>query len=254
MSSETLDRDRKYDGIFAALAAPFAAHEVKSRTQAGREMQYVTARTVENRLDEVIGAAYWWDDYTPGENSVMCRLTIELPDGRRVTKVDAGGYAGMPDQGDDDKSGFSDAIKRTAARFGVGRYLYRDGVPDYAREHHGEVADRRQPAPARPNGQPPRREPERPREDRQHDDRPRQQGQDNAPRTGRALFAWVKRKEEEHGTDLLAYLNNFIKLNNMPPRMVDLDQEEVARVHKEAIRKIQSASEKGDAYEEALAN
>jgi hypothetical protein len=251
MSSETLDRDRKYDGIFAALAAPFAAHEVKTRTQAGREMQYVTARTVENRLDEVIGAAFWWDDYTPGENSVMCRLTIELPDGRRVTKVDAGGYAGMPDQGDDDKSGFSDAIKRTAARFGVGRYLYRDGVPDYAREHHGEVTERRQPAPARPNGHEPRREPERPR-----DDRPRQQGQgqDNAPRTGRALFAWVKRKEEEHGTDLLAYLNKWGKLSNFPGRMVDWSDSQVSQAVAEATRMLQGVPDRGDAYEEALAN
>jgi hypothetical protein len=114
--------------LFAALAAPFAAGDVKQRNQAGRTFSYVTARTVMNRLDEVVGPENWWDDYTPLENSVICRLTIRLPDGQLLTKCDAGGCAGMADAGDDDKSGYSDAFKRTAVKFGTGRYLYRDGV------------------------------------------------------------------------------------------------------------------------------
>ena len=50
----------------------------------------------------------------PLEHSVICRLTISLPDGTTRTKVDAGGYAGMKDEGDDDKSGFADAFERGA--------------------------------------------------------------------------------------------------------------------------------------------
>jgi hypothetical protein len=118
----------KYPELFAALAAPFAAGEVKVRTQAGRQMSYVTARTVMNRLDTVVGPENWADEYESLTNSVVGRLTITLPDGRTVTKVDAGGGAGMADEGDDDKSAFSDAFKRVAVKFGVGRYLYRDGV------------------------------------------------------------------------------------------------------------------------------
>src|SRR5208337_2608547 len=72
--------------------------------------------------------------YVPQENSVICRLTIRLPDGSTLTKSDAGGYAGMSDSGDDDKSGFSDAFKRAAVKFGIGRYLYRDGVPRFVQE------------------------------------------------------------------------------------------------------------------------
>jgi hypothetical protein len=124
----------KYPGIFAALAAPFDSHEVKVRTQGGRQLHYITARTAMNRLDTVLGPENWWDEYVPGANSVMCRLTVVLPDGRSLTKMDAGGYAGMADSGDDDKSGFSDAFKRAAAKFGVARYLYRDGVPQYEAE------------------------------------------------------------------------------------------------------------------------
>jgi hypothetical protein len=98
----------QHPDLFAALAAPFDPSELKTRTQGGRQLTYVTARTVMNRLDEVVGPENWWDAYRPGENSVLCELTIRLPDGQTLTKCDAGGYAGMADSGDDDKSGFSD--------------------------------------------------------------------------------------------------------------------------------------------------
>jgi hypothetical protein len=112
----------QFPDLFAALAAPFESHEVKTRAaQGGRQLQYITARTAMNRLDSVLGPENWWDRYTPLENSVICELTVRLPDGSTVTKCDAGGYAGMVDQGDDDKSGFSDSFKRAAAKFGVAR-------------------------------------------------------------------------------------------------------------------------------------
>src|SRR5271156_3857778 len=121
----------KHPALFAALAAPFDPSELKLRSQAGRQLPYVTARNVMNRLDEVLGPENWWDDFVPLEHSVICRLTIRLPDGTVLTKCDAGGYAGLADPGDDDKSGFADAFKRAAVKFGVGRYLYRDGVPAF---------------------------------------------------------------------------------------------------------------------------
>ena len=92
-----------------------------------------------NRLDEVLGPENWWDDFVPLEHSVICRLTIRLPDGTILTKCDAGGYAGLADPGDDDKSGFADAFKRTAVKFGVGRYLYRDGVPRFSSQRTRSV-------------------------------------------------------------------------------------------------------------------
>jgi Rad52/22 family double-strand break repair protein len=118
----------QHPDLFTALAAPFAAGEVKSRNQAGRALRYVTARTVMNRLDEVLGPECWSDAYVPLDHGVLCTLTIRLPDGQVVTKSDAGGEAGMTDEGDNEKSAFSDAFKRAAVRFGVGRYLYGDGV------------------------------------------------------------------------------------------------------------------------------
>lgn len=122
----------KHPDLFAALAAPFELEEVKARTQASRQLHYVTARTVMNRLDNVVGPENWWDEYVPGEHSVLCRLTLRLPDGQVLTKADAGGFPGCEDTGDDEKGGYSDAFKRAAVKFGVGRYLYRDGVPCYS--------------------------------------------------------------------------------------------------------------------------
>ena len=146
----------QYPDLFAALAAPFETQEVKLRSaQGGRQLHYITARTAMNRLDSVVGPENWWDEYVPLENSVVCKLSIRLPDGSTVTKADAGGYAGMADSGDDDKSGFSDAFKRAAAKFGVARYLYRDGVPSFVREREPAIESPPDAAnaPARPQEQ-----------------------------------------------------------------------------------------------------
>jgi hypothetical protein len=45
----------QHPDLFAALAAPFETEEVKVRSQTGRQLHYVTARTVMNRLDNVLG-------------------------------------------------------------------------------------------------------------------------------------------------------------------------------------------------------
>ncbi len=237
----------KYPDLFAALAAPFDAHEVKLRSApGGRQLHYITARTAMNRLDNVLGPENWWDEYVPLEHSVVCRLTFRLPDGSTITKCDAGGYAGMADQGDDDKSGFSDAFKRAAAKFGVARYLYRDGVPQFVRDREGTIEPPPEPAVANSispsttnaNG------PSAPARSR-----------DSAPRTGKALFAWTKDQEQRHQVGLLKYLNNWGKLQEYPSRMIDWDAEQVALAYAEAIRKLQAIQPDRDAaYEEALSN
>jgi hypothetical protein len=42
-----------------------------------------------------------------------------------ITKMDVGGESEQPDGGDRRKAAFSDALKRAAVKFGIGRYLYR---------------------------------------------------------------------------------------------------------------------------------
>ncbi len=242
----------QFPDLFAALAAPFEAQEVRLRSQGNRQIHYITARTAMNRLDSVLGPENWWDEYVPGENSVLCQLTVRLPDGSTLTKADAGGYAGMPDQGDDDKSGFSDAFKRAAVKFGVGRYLYRDGVPAFVKEREPAVsqAPDHRAGPATSRHRPPSRAPVAP---------PARSSSGNvqgtAPRSGRALFAWTKEQEQRHEVGLLKYLNGWAKLQEFPGRMVDWDADQVNQAYAEAVRKLQSISNgHAEAYEEALAN
>ncbi|WP_233578466.1 Rad52/Rad22 family DNA repair protein [Tautonia sociabilis] len=264
----------KFPDMFAALAAPFASHEVKVRQQAGRQLHYITARTAMNRLDSVLGPENWWDEYIPSDHSVLCKLTIRLPDGSTLTKADAGGYAGMSDQGDDDKSGYSDAFKRAAVKFGVARYLYRDGVPEFVRDRvPGEELSSGEPQPTISSAPPAqsaeassRREwPSRGSQSQgQGQGQSQGQGQGHGgaggvvgspPRSGRALFAWVKDQEQRHEVGLLQYLNKWGKLQDYPGRMVDWDSDQVANAYQEATRKIQASQpDRNEAYEEALAN
>jgi Rad52/22 family double-strand break repair protein len=226
----------QHPDLFAALAAPFDPGELKLRSQAGRQMPYVTARTIMNRLDEVLGPENWWDDFVPLEHSVICRLTIRLPDGTVLTKCDAGGYAGLADPGDDDKSGFADAFKRTAVKFGVGRYLYRDGVPRFSstaapssgESEASEPLDTSATAGAVPLSLP------TPPSPRQSDEAA------SVPRTGRALFAWTKNQDEKHEYALLKHLSDWAKTQDLPARMVDWDSEQVAHAYAEACRRVRA--------------
>jgi hypothetical protein len=112
------------------LAAPFAPEEVRWKAQAARDnralaVAYVDARAVMDRLDEVLGVQNWQDRYeTLADGSVSCRLRVRFGS-EWITKEDVGGQSEQPDEGDRHKAAFSDALKRAAVKFGVGRYLYR---------------------------------------------------------------------------------------------------------------------------------
>jgi hypothetical protein len=113
----------------AALAAPFAADQVDWKAQAvsgnrALAVPYIDARTVMDRLDRVLGPGNWWDAYTVQPcGSVVCRLTIVI-EGACVTKEDVGSPSEQSDKGDQLKAAFSDALKRAAVKWGIGRYLY----------------------------------------------------------------------------------------------------------------------------------
>jgi hypothetical protein len=118
------------EAITAALAEPFDPAEVRFKpavVSANRALAlaYVNARVVQSRLDEVLGVDGWQDDYEClADGSVVCRLRLRMGV-EWITKVDVGGPSEQPDGGDRLKAAFSDALKRAAVKFGVGRYLYR---------------------------------------------------------------------------------------------------------------------------------
>jgi hypothetical protein len=116
--------------ITQALAAPFDSSEVKFKPAVvsgnrALALAYVDARVIQDRLDDVLGVEGWQDEYEIlPDGSVVCKLRLRLGD-EWITKMDVGGPSEQPDEGDRRKAAFSDALKRAAVKFGVGRYLYR---------------------------------------------------------------------------------------------------------------------------------
>jgi len=124
----------RWDEIKKQLAAPFHSYYVGWKAQATNRdktralaVAYIDARTVMDRLDQVVGPGNWSDAYRlvsagDGEFAVECTLTLF-----GVSKSDVG----TADEADDgsqaslSKSAYSDALKRTAVKWGIGRYLYR---------------------------------------------------------------------------------------------------------------------------------
>tara|TARA_Y100001937_G_scaffold11738_3_gene14609 strand:- start:10872 stop:11672 length:801 start_codon:yes stop_codon:yes gene_type:complete len=85
-----------------------------------RVLCYLDARAVMDRLDEAVGPENWQDKYfetASGKN--MCELSIKI-DGEWVTKSDGAGNTNI----EGDKGGISDAFKRAAVKWGIGRHLY----------------------------------------------------------------------------------------------------------------------------------
>ena len=113
-----------------ALSDPFEPKEVKFKPQMVKNnramaMAYIDARLIQDRLDEVLGVANWQDTYQfLPDGSVVCRLRLKLGD-HWITKTDVGSPSEQPDSGDRVKAAVSDALKRAAVKFGIGRYLYR---------------------------------------------------------------------------------------------------------------------------------
>jgi hypothetical protein len=123
-------REEARRALEAALAAPFDRAEVKWKPQVVKDnravvIAFVDARTIQDRLDDVLGVMGWQDSYEClPDGAVVCRLKIRLG-GEWIAKVDVGGQSEQPDEGDRRKAAFSDSLKRAAVKFGIGRYLYR---------------------------------------------------------------------------------------------------------------------------------
>jgi hypothetical protein len=220
--------DPEYRDVFTRLLAPFSSAEVHQRQQAGRTLSYITARTVANRLDEVLGPLGWKAEFREVQNGVICKLSIRIG-GEWYAKEDAGGLAALSDQGDNTKAGFSDALKRAAAMWGVGRYLYGSGVPSWAqsafagdegRPHRRDAQPARRAPPAVGGHRPP------PRDGSGRDER--------QPATGPALYAWARRMGEG-GDDEYEYVNRINQIVEdeelaFPRRMADWSPAQVAAV------------------------
>lgn len=121
------------------LREPFPPSDVEWRLQrvnvngekvTARCIAYITNRAIEERLDEVCTPGGWQNEFKPwelGTVGVLCGIGINV-NGHWVWKWD--GAEQPREKGGADaqpvavKGGFSAAMKRAGAQWGIGRYLY----------------------------------------------------------------------------------------------------------------------------------
>ncbi|MEI2284984.1 Rad52/Rad22 family DNA repair protein [Paenibacillus polysaccharolyticus] len=110
------------------LQEPFPPEEIEWRVGStngdktkGIALAYVTNRAIQNRLDEVFGVFGWRNEYREWkEKSQLCGISVKV-DGEWITKWDGADDSNMEAV----KGGLSDAMKRAAYQWGIGRYLYK---------------------------------------------------------------------------------------------------------------------------------
>ncbi len=128
--------------IQALLSAPFRDDDIEWRVlECGIAKSkpwahlapYIDSRAIMRRLDEAVGCNNWYDSYhevnTPKGIALMCKLSIRIGD-EWITKEDGCDFSRGIEH---TKSAISDAIKRAAVKFGVGRDLY-DAPTIWARD------------------------------------------------------------------------------------------------------------------------
>ena len=113
------------------LKEPFAQDDIEFRIARVLKsklkavvLAYITSRAVMDRLDSIFGIDGWTDSYEVLANGVVCKLSVKVNDGW-VSKQDTAPFTNIEAL----KGGFSDALKRAAVKFGIGRYLY--NLPEY---------------------------------------------------------------------------------------------------------------------------
>lgn len=126
--------------IVAKLSAPFPPETISWRVGStmqdkskGMALAYIDARDVQDRLNAVCGDL--WQVRTPWSsgNKLACEIGIKIGD-EWIWRGDGAGESDV----EAEKGAFSDAFKRAAVRWGVGRYLYDIESPWVALKQHGK--------------------------------------------------------------------------------------------------------------------
>jgi len=120
MSDEVEERD-----YLDELKDPFPLETVKYRQgPQGKQLAYIDARDVADRLDEVVGQASWQNRYICVNGVTVCEIGIKT-DGEWTWKSD-----GAPETTiEAEKGALSDAFKRAGVKWGIARYLYDEAPP-----------------------------------------------------------------------------------------------------------------------------
>lgn len=132
------------DELFDKLAAPFEPEAIswrvgnsnkkkiqretgnnQAKATKGMALAYLDARDVMDRFDTVCGPAGWQCRYSHANGKTVCDIGVRVQregesQAEWVWKADGAGDSDI----EAEKGALSDAFKRAAVRWGVGRYLY----------------------------------------------------------------------------------------------------------------------------------
>ena len=124
---------KDFKTIQRELTQPFAPADLEWRLQVtnkeqmrGMAVPYVTSRAIQDRLDNVVGSENWCNKFMVWQESgdahaQLCGLSLYLEErGEWVTKWDGAENTDIESV----KGGLSDAMKRAAVQWGIGRILY----------------------------------------------------------------------------------------------------------------------------------
>lgn len=128
------------ENMFSKLKAPFPPEKISWRVgstnkkawekdnsiqKKGIALAYIDARDVMERLDEVVHPARWQALYPHANGKTSCKIGIDVEENSDnlpnwVWKENGAGDSDV----EAEKGAFSDAFKRAAVLWGIGRYLY----------------------------------------------------------------------------------------------------------------------------------
>jgi len=134
------------------LTAPIQSNEIEWRVQQQTStgkliiVPYINNRCVMQRFDAAFGATNWTSEFREIGNGFICRLTVTI-DKKTVYREDGASKTNI----EPEKGGISDAMKRAAVQFGLGRCLYdypkvmiecQDKyIPDWAYDKLGKLVE-----------------------------------------------------------------------------------------------------------------
>lgn len=113
--------------IAEKLRAPFPADCIEWRIGQEKKdgsgamvLAYLTARAVQDRLDDVFGWYGWKVAHEPCERGVITQISALTEGSEWISKSDGAEWTDIEGW----KGGLSGGLKRAAVLFGIGRYLY----------------------------------------------------------------------------------------------------------------------------------
>jgi len=120
-----------------SLKRPFPVNKIKWRPGGGgKDLCYIDARDVMDRLDQVFGIFGWQTNYEFMGGRMICNLSVrfdgDYESGKSEWIIKSDGSDDTNIEGE--KGGISGALKRSAVLLGIGRYLYNSNAFNSNRE------------------------------------------------------------------------------------------------------------------------